>query len=57
MTKSPVSVICRQLTFSRMKGSLRACTLRTEGGGKAEERGAEEKKEGCGMTIKIPFRW
>ena len=57
MTKSPVSVICRQLIFSRMKGSLSACTRRTEGDGEAEERDVEEKKEGCGMTMKTPCRW
>lgn len=57
MTKSPVSVICRQLIFSRMKGSLSACTRRTEGDGEAEERDVEEKKEGCGMTMKTPYRW
>jgi hypothetical protein len=38
-------------------GSLSTCTRNTVGGGEDGVSGSEDKKEGGGMTMKIPFLW
>jgi hypothetical protein len=43
---------------ARAKGLLRTWARNTVGGGEDVVSGSEEeKKEGCGITMKIPFLW